>query len=175
MRQDGFSKSHRRSIRPVTIFLLSAGLMLSCVASDGLSFDDDTDDTEEGLDLSRVVLSGLNARAVPAGNYIFDGAKQWDDFWARFQDGPAPEIDFEEFTLAAVFLGRRPNPGHSVKIIGAKERGGETVVEVIEYLPPPGMMYAQVIVYPYDAALIPKIDGAIRFEVSKKTGRPKGS
>lgn len=146
------------------IVFLSGGIH-GCVAAE---------EQEEGpLKIIRVELSGLNARAVDAGEYVFRDSGEWENFRRRHGGGPAPDIDFERGFLVAVFLGQRPNPGYSVRIVGAKESAGEVIVGVVEYTPSPGMMYAQVIVYPFDAALVPRTDGSIRFVTTKKTGRPQ--
>jgi hypothetical protein len=127
---------------------------------------------ERPLKIARVEMSGLNARGVKAGEYVFGEPEDWEEFWRKHGRDDAPEIDFEKYSLVAVFLGAKPNPGYSVGIVGARESAGEAVVDVVEYTPEPGMMYAQVIVYPFDAALIPTTDGSIRFATSKKIGRP---
>ena len=160
---------HRSLESYALVLLLSAGLVIGCASAEAVSSDSAP---EKQPEIVRVKLSGLNASAVPAGKHIFDSAERWADFWSRYHKSPAPEMDFAKSALVAVFLGQKPNPGYSVRISGAKEQGGETVVEVVEYLPSPGMMYAQVIVYPYDAALIPKAAGQVRFETTKKIGRP---
>jgi hypothetical protein len=124
------------------------------------------------LDVTDFKVSGLRAREVPAGEYVFKNSGSWENFLEKYQDGPPPEIDFGKHALVAVFLGSRPNPGYSVAIVGASERGGEVIVRVAESPPSPGMMYAQVIVYPYDMALIPNADKPILFATIKKAGRP---
>jgi hypothetical protein len=147
-----------------------AALVIGCAATESGSVAIASE--EEKIEIVPVELTGLNARAVPAGEYVFNERETWEAFWSKHGREPAPEIDFEQYTLVAVFLGRRPNPGYSVKIVGAEEKLGETIVKVAEYLPDPGMMYAQVIVYPFDAALIPKMNNTITFNTSKKSGRP---
>lgn len=127
---------------------------------------------EKEIEMVPANLTGLNYRAVPAGHYIFDSSGEWEEFWEKHSEEPAPEFDFNKFALLAVFLGQKPNPGYSVKIVGAEEKADETVVKLVEYLPDAQMMYAQVIVYPSDAVLIPRTDKVIRFAVSKKSGRP---
>lgn len=124
------------------------------------------------LKIEPVQIPGFRATKTPGGQNIFNSQKEWGDFWANHNTTPAPEFDFKDFTLVTVFLGQRPNSGYSVKIIGATEYPGKVVVNVVEYLPSPGMLYAQVIVYPHDAILIPKTRKEIRFEVAKKVGRP---
>jgi len=109
---------------------------------------------------------------VPPGQYVFDNSQEWSRFWSKYHGTDAPIVDLEQSTLLAVFLGQKPHPGYSVGIAGATEHRNEVVVDVVEYLPAPGMFYAQMIMYPYDLALIPKADKGICFEVSRRAGRP---
>ncbi len=165
---------HRSLESYALVLLLSAGLVIGCASAEAVSSDSVA---RHQLDVSNTKLSGILPSKVPAGTYVFNNRQQWEEFltrhsWLSQIEKPRTRFNFRDFTLVAVFLGQKPNPGYSVRIAGAKEQGGETVVEVVEYLPSPGMMYAQVIVYPYDAALIPKAAGQVRFETTKKIGRP---
>jgi hypothetical protein len=143
--------------------------VLACAAtSDG----SEVAASERKMEIVPAKLAKSSARAIPAGKYGFEDSEEWEEFWSKHNDTAAPDFDFEKFALVAVFLGQKPNPGHSVKIVGAVEQENETVVEVVEYVPSPGMMFAQVIVYPFDAVLVPATGKPIRFSVSKKSGRP---
>lgn len=144
--------------------------IIGCAATGGVS---EAVASEGELKIIPAKLPGLNARAVPAGRYVFENSEEWEKFWEKYGQGPAPEFDFEKCVLSSVFLGQKPNPGYSVEIVRAIAHKYETIVDVVEYEPPPGMMYAQVIVYPFDAALIPRTGKPIRFSISKKTGRPQ--
>ena len=149
--------------------IVSAGLVFACAS--GGSSSSETGVTNP-LPLTPVTLPGLNPAAVPPGHYVFTGFREWNDFWSDYHKTAAPDLDLEESALVAVFLGQKPNPGYSAGIVGAVEHRDEVVIEVVEYLPAPGMMYAQMIVYPYAARLIPETGKTIRFEVTKQAGRP---
>ena len=168
MRKNVFGTSGRH--RGVA-FLCSvlAIFVIGCAATGNVS---EAVASEGEIEIVPANLTGFSARAVPTGRYIFEDSEEWEEFWSKRSDAPPPEFDFDEFTLVAVFLGQKPNPGYSVRIVRATVQKSETIVEIVEYLPSPGMMSAQVIVYPFDAALIPKTGKAIRFAVSKKSGRP---
>ncbi len=170
-----FKERHKKSMRrldalfPVVVFLLSTGLIFGCLTDGGSS---QASESGKPLELTPADISGVRADSVPAGEYVFNSSGEWSDFWSKYHATPAPELDLRTFTLVAVFLGMKPNPGYSVKIAGATEYRNEVVVDVVEYLPSPELRYIQVVVYPYDAVLIPKTSKKIRFEVSKKTERP---
>jgi hypothetical protein len=126
------------------------------------------------LTLTPVQLAGVSVSNVPAGQYVFRKSKDWRDFCSRHGLKPMPHIDFQNASLLAVFLGQRPNTGYSVEIVAAREYEQAVVVKVIERAPAPGMMYAQVITYPHQAALIPKIHRkGVRFEKSLEVGGPQ--
>ena len=149
----------------VSAFVILSGGLCGCISAE--------EREERPVKIAQVELSGLNARGVDAGEYVFEERGEWEKFWRKHGRGPAPKIDFEKSFLVVVFLGHRPNPGYSVRIVGADEKENEIVVDVVEYTPEPGMMYAQVIVYPFDAALIPRTNGPILFSPLKKSGRPQ--
>jgi hypothetical protein len=170
MDKSGPEKSSRH---PVSFFLtilpmLSAICVLSCMTPHDHSSGNEQGDV---LELTRVSNPTMYPSKVPAGRYIFNNREEWSGFWSRYHEAPAPVLDLQNFTLAVVFLGRKPNPGYSVEIVNAAECRNRITIEVIEYLPSPGMMYAQVIVYPYDVVLIPKMKKTIDFITSEKTGR----
>ena len=158
-----------RGVFSAVLIVMSMGLLFACATGNGFSSDSES---ENPLTLTPVKIPAVNSRSVPAGQYVFKNSQEWSLFWSKYHVTPLPDIDLEESTLLAVFLGRKPHAGYSVGIAGAAERGDEIVVDVVEYLPAPGMMYAQMIVYPYDMSLIPKTGKEIRFEVSNKSGRP---
>jgi hypothetical protein len=120
--------------------------MSSCATPNSLSSH-----AEQGhaLELTAVDIPMTKPDRVPEGRYIFNNVEGWKSFWSRYHDAPRPEIDFLDHTLVVVFLGQKPNTGYSVEITSAKEYRDGIIIEMIEYLPLPGMMYAQVIVYPY--------------------------
>lgn len=160
----------RRFSMLVGALILLTAIELGCASADAPTAENAA---AKRLDVVPTVLAGMKPSGVPAGWYIFSDPEQWEAFVSKHHRGDAPEIDFGDSTLVVVFLGSSPNLGYSVDIVAAEERDREIVVSVVEYLPEPGMMYGQRIVYPYDAALIPKIGKPIRFETTEKTGRPR--
>ncbi|MBI5118855.1 protease complex subunit PrcB family protein [Candidatus Poribacteria bacterium] len=131
---------------------------------------------KEGIELTLtpVRLTGVSVSNVPAGQYVFRKSKDWRAFCSKHGLKPIPRIDFQNASLLTVFLGQRPNTGYTVEIVAAREYEQAVVVKAIEHSPAPGMMYAQVITYPYQAVLIPKIHRkGVRFEKSLEVGGPQ--
>jgi hypothetical protein len=120
------------------------------------------------LEMTPIVFNGLRTDALPVGWQVFEKQEDWEKFWSQNSFTPAPEIDFDKNTLVAIFLGQKPNPGYSVKIESAREYAVRVVVQAEESEPAPGAFYIQLIVYPYDAVVIPKTGKPLDLEVVKK-------
>ncbi len=149
----------------MVLFVAWMSALISCATSSAR-----LKQAEEGvsLEMTPIVLSGIRPSEVPVGSHVFNSDSEWNDFWSKHSFRPAPDIDFDKYTLLLVFLGREPNPGYSISITEAREHTDKVVVHVIQTHPAPDMMYAQVIVYPYDAVLIPKTEKPVQFETVEK-------
>jgi hypothetical protein len=98
---------------------------------------------------------GLRAEEIPADKLVFTRQADWTEFWAKHAAGAAPLVDFSRWQVVAVFLGARPNPGYGVDITGCVAAGTSMEVQYTEWKPGPDMVYAQVIVHPYDIVAVP--------------------
>src|SRR5262249_7739013 len=93
---------------------------------------------------------------------IVGDADSWRALWAAHA-GPAvaaPEVDFRNLIVAAAFAGERPSAGYRVEIVPG---AADSLVEVIEHRPDPGMASAQIIVTPYHIVSMPRGEGDVRF------------
>lgn len=124
------------------------------------------------LEMTPFVFMGLRPDALPVGWQVFEKQEDWKKFWSQNSFSPAPEIDFDKNTLVAIFLGQKPNPGYSVKIESAREYADKVVVRAEESEPAPDAFYIQLIVYPYDAVLIPKTGKPVELKTVKKNEQP---
>jgi hypothetical protein len=80
---------------------------------------------------------------------------------------PAPDVDFEHFTLLAV-VGRKPSSGYAVSISSVREQGAGILVSVLDVGPGgAGCAVATMITYPSIFAVIPKTDEPVRFQISQ--------
>jgi hypothetical protein len=118
-----------------------------------------------------VALVGLRVADIPAGWMVFKDQESWSRFWTQRSSQPTPEIDFEQFTLVAVFLGQRPNPGYAVRITEVREYSDRVAVHAVETGPLPDALYAQVIVYPHNAVLIGATAKEIEFKLTRGNDR----
>lgn len=108
--------------------------------------------------------------AIPAQERVFTDLNSWRAFWSQYSKGNIPEVDFKTSSVAAVFLGPKPNPGYGVKInrISYNSRTRLTVIHVIELLPNPKMGYAAVVVHPAEIVVFPALPGKLQFVRTRK-------
>jgi hypothetical protein len=91
--------------------------------------------------------------------------EEWTALWQEHAaNRPAPVIDFTREMVIGVFLGTRNSAGYGVEIVGVQKDGAGAVVKYRETSPARGMMTAQVITSPYHLVVVPKTEGAVRFE-----------
>jgi hypothetical protein len=81
---------------------------------------------------------------------IIDNSFKWEKTWARFgfAAGP-PEIDFNKYVIAGVFLGGRPTGGYDVKFGKPYNEDGKMVIPYDEIKPGPGQFVTQALTQPY--------------------------
>lgn len=155
---------------PALLFLIVCVLFASACVRNGSG----PSDREAGsaLQLKHIEFPGLRAHTIPAGNYVFRSRDEWGAFWREHHEAPPPEADLNAFMLVVVLLGQKPNPGYLVRINKALDYESEVVVDFTEYLPSPELQYAQVTVFPFDAALVPATRKPVRFSASRTVGPP---
>jgi len=157
----------RENMRLKTLFQISqiAVLMALVAVLSGCATGAGRGEAEAGrlLELRPMILSGLRPSDIPPGWMVFRSEAQWNEFWLQHSFKPAPEVDFGQYTLVVIFLGQKPNPGYSVKIVEAREFPEKVVVRAVQSEPAPDRLYAQVIVHPYDAVLIRRTEKQIDF------------
>jgi protease stability complex PrcB-like protein len=108
--------------------------------------------------------------AIPAQERVFVDSESWHAFWAKYDAGQAPQVDFKSRHVAAVFLSTKPSPGYGVEInrITYDPREKRTVIHVIELLPNPDRVYGGIIVYPADVVIFDTRLGEVQFSHIKK-------
>jgi PrcB C-terminal len=79
---------------------------------------------------------------------------------------PAPDGDFEHFTLLAV-VGLKPTGGYAVSISSIREQDAGVLVSVLDVGPGAGCAVTSIVTYPSVYALIPKTDEPVRFQISQ--------
>lgn len=70
-------------------------------------------------------------------------------------------VDFERESLLLLALGQQPTAGYELAITGASRLGDRLFVQGLTSRPAPDAITAQVLTYPYAAAVIAKCDPAV--------------
>jgi uncharacterized membrane protein len=111
------------------------------------------------------IARGDSSGIVRPGRTTVRNGVEWQALWAAHAGPavPAPDVDFARDMVAAVFAGERPNPGHDIAIVEAREEGGGLTVVVNEGVPARGTVAAQIIVAPFHIARMPRYEGEVRF------------
>ena len=94
--------------------------------------------------------SGSYSYKKESAELIITNSFQWEKTWAKlgFEAGP-PEIDFNKYVIAGVFLGVRPTGGYDVKFGEPYQEEGKTVIPYDEIKPGPGQFVTQALTQSY--------------------------
>jgi len=114
-------------------------------------------------------LGGLYDESV-AGTYVINSRVDWEAMW-RDQRRGAPalpaELDLEESTGLAVFLGTRRSGGFGVRILRVVRSAEEVVVSAEETMPGRGCMVTMAITNPRHGVILEKVELPVRFEMTR--------
>ena len=101
---------------------------------------------------------------------VFRSQAEWASFWARATATsspavPAPQVDFTRHMVVVVALGARSTGGYWVEVDGAYVGERLLTVEAIASSPGEACITTQAFTQPLDAALIPRSDLPVEFDV----------
>lgn len=118
---------------------------------------------KEGPIAFAVIDSGQHSLADTAALILIDNQKQWLEIWrvAKGMIEPmpsAPEIDFENEMLAAVFMGKKSSGGYRVQITKI-DYVKDTLNISIDYFRRAGGTLLPMITSPYQIAKFPRLPG----------------
>jgi hypothetical protein len=98
---------------------------------------------------------------------------QRPEAWAALWEGrQAPAVDFTQQTVLGVAMGQQPTAGYGVAISDVRATGQEIVAYVNEQRPQPSDVVAQVVTYPYDFVVVPKLTQPVSFTIVGSTEQP---
>lgn len=117
----------------------------------------------------RRLSPALRHDRVPPMEKVWGLASGFLEFWSQYGIGTPPSIDFERESVAAVFLGPKPNAGYGVKIVSVTVSDGQTTIAYTRLLPNPERDYAAVITYPFDLVVFPRSLQDVRFQKTDAT------
>jgi hypothetical protein len=101
-----------------------------------------------------------------------DFEKLWAEYASSWVPRPElPEVDFNEKTVLAVFMGEFPTGGYGIDIEKVTEKEKEVAVFVVKRNPAAGMPVTEAFTRPYCIAVIDKVDKPVTF-TEKTLGAP---
>lgn len=134
------------------VFLVTAGAFLS---------EEGTE--EKQVDFESIDNAGVSHRKPLGKETVFiNSAEEYNEFIGKIPDN----IDFEEKTVIAVFLGSRPTGGYSAEVKNIIEKEDKMVINVQETRPGDSCKVIMAVTYPYDAVLVEKIEDEPEVEIN---------
>jgi uncharacterized membrane protein len=115
---------------------------------------------------------GDDSRLVETRRFLIRDRQAFAAVWAAHagEDATIPPVDFETRMVAAVFAGERPTPGYAIEVTGAARDGADLVISIVEHLPDPARVAAQIVTSPFHIATLPRDDGRVRFDLPDPDG-----
>lgn len=111
-------------------------------------------------------------------SYVVTTREEWEMLWDAtlsntYPRPPAPEIDFNEHSIIAVFQGNQPSSGYDISIAKLVKSGRKLKVHVKEVSPDLPCKVILVITQPFQIIQTEKITDAskVRFKVKSKITR----
>lgn len=111
-------------------------------------------------------------------SYVVTTREEWETIWDAalantFPRPPAPEIDFNEHSIIAVFQGNQPSSGYDISITKVMMSGKKMKIYVKEVLPDLPCKVLLVITQPFQIIQTEKIADAskVKFKVKSKITR----
>ncbi len=159
----------RRLRKPIIVSLIAVSVIVTVVVA--------THTSGQPLPYEFVQVGGI-ASGVPGEEHLVINDQQtWLSTLTQvFCSGanycpPAPQIDFANHTVLAVFQGMKPSGGYGLNITQVEDTDSQVVVTVVERVPGALCYVTLGITHPYQIVQIPKtqkpVDFAIITEVRK--------
>lgn len=113
------------------------------------------------IDFETIFKSFSSGHVEPA-RYIITDREQWEAVWRLtmsngFPIPAAPEIDFEQHSVIAVFQGNQPSSGYSISITKVVKTGKNIKVHVKEVVPEDSCTVMMVLTQPAHIVVTDKI------------------
>ena len=148
------------------ILVLSTITLLSCKSSEPQSKGTSISFTE--------IKSGNNSGSLVYKTLIINNREEliaaWSIFFVKYdRKPPIPNIDFENKTLIAAFLGERNSGGYSIKIKSILETKKLITIITEENRPGKTCLSSAVMIYPFQLIEMPKTEKEILFSKTVKT------
>ncbi len=120
-------------------------------------------DVEETGVAYEVIAEGTQAAKEEAERVIVRDREELERVWSQAMGSrtpvpEAPEIDFAERTVVALFMGRRSTGGYAIRVSEVVREGEQLRVRYREREPGPDEMVTQALTSPYQIVSVPKTE-----------------
>ncbi|MEA5445163.1 protease complex subunit PrcB family protein [Gammaproteobacteria bacterium AB-CW1] len=123
----------------------------------------------EQLELEELAR-GTQSRVSSESMTVIRDAEAFEGIWRQAgQRGEPPAVDFEQFMVIAAFMGERRTGGYTVRVRSAERNEEGLKVRVRMEAPGRNCMVTQAFTQPFHLVRLPRVEGAVDFEVNQET------
>jgi hypothetical protein len=151
------------------VALLAAAGLAGCAATDASPPEGEVpfETLDQGSD------SGVEERRTE----VVRSDETWQRLWSEHEDeDPAPEVDFEERMVVAVFKGESPDGCHAAQVTNVTGTPNGTLRVHGEWLQVTGVACTEQITYPFHVVTLDRYEAEVDFamEETQRSGRQDG-
>ena len=109
------------------------------------------------------ITQGTYSGYSAANELVINSTAEWLDLWQQHSSDnipppSAPEVDFKNYRIIAVFAGEKPTGGYSVEITSVKIVNFQLVITVRYDEPRAEDIVIQPLTYPHHIVVIPRMN-----------------
>jgi hypothetical protein len=97
-----------------------------------------------------------------AGSMVVQRPEIWQLLWGN---ATAPDVDFSTQSVLVATLGQQTTAGYDIRITDVRDTGTTFVGYVSQTAPAAGSLVAQVVCYPFDMVVVPKVTQPVSYIV----------
>lgn len=148
---------------------LSLGLVFAACRRDAAHGPEGPRDGALAPELVQRVLQGTVSGVEADGVFVCRDDESWQRFWSehtrlQLPTPAAPEVDFGESCVIAVFCGDRPSGGYAVEIDTIERVGEGLRVYARETRPEEGSAQVTMMTMPFELVAVPRFAGPVELE-----------
>ena len=115
------------------------------------------------------IARGADSGYQSVSQIVIDNSEQWSNLWQQHTYNtepppPVPQVNFNSYSIVAVFAGEQPTGGYSVEILSVETSSSQTkeqgaIIITVQYCQPSaGDFVTEALTYPCHLIRIPKLD-----------------
>jgi PrcB C-terminal len=125
-----------------------------------------------------VLLEGTYSGIREPLQKVVTSNEDWEELWKKHvsvivPQPPVPEVDFENYVVAALFAGEKRTSGYQIRIKEIAPQGQNIVVRYKMVEPPENSFMLQVLTQPFVLIELPKPQGTVQLTQQEATPTKK--